>query len=202
MSAGLVLIAGGSASGKTTLARALHAALAESAILAQDSFYVCETMRRRGPDGQLDFDVPDAVDFPAFRGALAALQKGLAAEIPVYDFRTHRRTGQVRVAPTSGLLIAEGTLILHDPAIRALTTHTIFVSADADLRTRRRLKRDCEERGREQSDVLRQLRDQVFPAHAAYVEPCRAFAQIIVEANALEADLAGEVDRLIARLAG
>jgi uridine kinase len=198
---GLILIAGGSASGKTILARALHGAMPGSCLIAQDSFYRCETMRPRDAKGRLDFDIPEAIDFAAMFSALSALIAGKGAQIPRYDFVTHRRVGHDWMAPPETVLIAEGTLLLHRAEIRALTAATVFVQADEALRTARRIRRDTSERGRQLDDVHRQLSEQVLPAHDRYVEPCAAFARYRLQARRLEADLDCEVADLKANLA-
>lgn len=192
----ILLIAGGSASGKTTLARRLAEAVPGSAILSQDSFYICQSRRVRDARGHLDFDTPDALDFASMAVALTMLKQGQNATIPVYDFATHSRTGEEVLSAGMQTLIVEGTLVMSQPPIRALAYRSYFVSAREELRRARREARDVAERGRTLEDVRRQLREQVFPAHNAHVEPCAGHASRVLCADTLARDL----DRVVGEL--
>lgn len=175
-------VAGGTGSGKTTVARAILDAVGAErlAFLAQDSYY--RDVAWSSPAELLahNFDHPDALDTPLLVDHLRALKAGRAVEVPVYDFVHHRRTGEtVRVEPQPVVLI-EGILLLAEPAIRSLLELKIFVDTDADVRLVRRLRRDMAERGRSVGDVLRQYESTVLPMHLEFVEPSKRWADVIV----------------------
>ncbi len=186
----MVGVAGGSGGGKTALTRALVAALSPGrvALLAHDAYYCDRGDTNPAERDALNFDVPDALDQDFFLAHLAALRQGRAIEAPRYCFVTHRRLdpGQ-RVEPREVVLV-EGILLLHDARVRDLLDFRIYVEAPADLRLARRVTRDVTERGRTAEAVLAQCRDTVLPAHVRYVEPTKAWADLVlVNAGRLEA---------------
>jgi uridine kinase len=195
----LVGIAGGSGSGKTTLARAAAAALgtAQASILDQDAYY-----RDRGdlaPEarGALDFDVPEALDLALFVDHLARLRRGETVTPPLYCFVTHRRLGAAPPLAPRPVVIVEGLLLFHDPAVRAQFDLGIYVHAPEAVRLARRLWRDVSERGREPAAVLDQCRTTVLPAHARFVEPTRTLADLVLDnTGALDA----AVERAVAAI--
>ena len=198
-----LFIAGGSASGKSTLARLVRDRIERdggtATLLIQDSFY------RDRPDGSgaqdrhhFDFDQPDSIHWAEMAAALRTLKTGRAAEVPVYDFAVSRRAGMHRLEPVGELLIVDGILILHEPSLRALADASVFVRADEGLRQLRRERRDVAERGRDIDDIRRQLRDQVFPAHDRYVEPSAAHADLVLDAMDIMDDPTAAVSAVLA----
>jgi uridine kinase len=178
----VVGIAGGSGSGKTTLARALATMLGPDrvAVVAQDAYY-----RDRGdvdPAAReaLDYDVPDALDRPRFLADLARLRSGQPVRPPRYCFATHRRLGDGPATAPRGVVLVEGILLFHDPAVRDALDLRIFLDAPPALRRQRRIARDTVERGRTYDSVVRQFTTAVHPAHVAYVEPTKAFAHLVL----------------------
>jgi uridine kinase len=178
----VVGIAGGTASGKSTVARKLHEALAGGpvAFLDQDSYY------RDLPDfppeqrGDINFDHPDAFDTQLLVNHLKALKAGQSVEKPVYDFVTSTRAQRtVRVNPGE-LILIEGILVLHMEAVRAELDVKIFVETEDDVRIIRRLTRDIKERGRDFDHVIAQYFRHVRPMHMAFIEPSKRWADIIV----------------------
>mgnify|MGYP001192683331 FL=1 len=175
-------VAGGTGSGKTTVARAILEAVRPGrlAFLAQDSYYRDVAWANEAELLAHNFDHPDALDTPLLVAHLRELKAGRAVEVPVYDFVHHRRTGEtVRVEPRPVVLV-EGILLLAEPAIRSLLELKIFVDTDADVRLVRRLRRDMAERGRSVGDVLRQYEATVRPMHLEFVEPSKRWADVIV----------------------
>ncbi|KAI0710271.1 armadillo/beta-catenin/plakoglobin [Earliella scabrosa] len=178
-------IAGGSASGKTHVARRIVQALGSIptvVILSQDSFY-----RRHSPEdlalafaNRYDFDHPDAIDMPLFAACLADLKAGRQSNIPIYSFTEHQRLDETKYLYGASIIIVEGILALHDPALRDLYDLKIFVQCDSDLMLARRIKRDVQERGRSVDGILEQYLRFVKPAYDNFVQPTSRYANIIV----------------------
>ncbi len=175
-------VAGGSGSGKTFFADALHLALGDelSTIVYQDNFYIDQSAKFDHDGGSVNFDHPDSLDFPLLAERLKELKAGHAAAVPIYDFATHtRRPDTLHVAPRR-IIIVDGILIFHPPYVRELFDDMIFFDTPEDLRYERRLKRDVEERGRTPEGVRAQFLRQVKPMHDQFVEPSKAFARTVV----------------------
>ena len=175
-------VAGGTGSGKTTVARAILDSVGSEriAFLAQDNYY--RDFEWSGPEAIEchNFDHPSALDTELFVEHLAALKRGEPIELPVYDFVRHRRTGRTtRIAPRPVVLV-EGILLFAEPAIRELLDFKVFVDTDPDVRLVRRIRRDMSERGRSVADVLRQYMSTVRPMHLEFVEPSKRWADVIV----------------------
>ncbi|MDP9120886.1 MAG: uridine kinase [Acidobacteriota bacterium] len=175
-------VAGGTGSGKTTVARSILDAVGEDriAFIEQDSYYRDVDWRSEAELLHHNFDHPGALDNDLLVAHLAALKAGHPVEVPIYDFMRHRRTPRTcRVAPQPVILL-EGILIFVEPSLRALLDFKIFVDTDADLRLIRRLGRDMTERGRSVQDVLRQYLESVRPMHLEFVEPSKRWADVII----------------------
>ncbi|KAI8980099.1 armadillo/beta-catenin/plakoglobin [Trametes punicea] len=178
-------IAGGSASGKTHVARCIVQALGSIptvVILSQDSFY-----KRHSPEdlelafaNRYDFDHPDAIDMPLFASCLADLKAGKQSNIPIYSFKAHQRLDETKYLYGASIIIVEGILALHDPELRKLYDLKIFVQCDSDLMLARRIRRDVQERGRSVEGVLEQYLRFVKPAYDNFVQPTSRYANIIV----------------------
>lgn len=182
MSVLVVGIAGGTASGKTTVARKVHERLSDTrvAFLDQDSYYRDLSHLELAERRELNFDHPDAFDTALLVDHLRALKAGKAIEKPVYNFVTStREAGHVGVA-AADLVLIEGILVLHMEAVRSELDVRIFVDAEDDVRIIRRLTRDIKERGREFDHVVHQYFRTVRPMHLGFVEPSKRHADIIV----------------------
>ena len=178
----IVGVAGGSGSGKTTVARAVHGRLGpERAVLvAQDSYYRVVQWPSGGAPAGHNFDHPDALDVELLVGHLDRLRRGKPVDVPIYDFATHRRgSAVVRIEPRA-VVVVEGTLILALPEVRRQLGLKVFVDVAADLRFIRRLRRDVTERGRSMEGTVAQYLDTVRPMHEEWVEPSRIEADIVV----------------------
>jgi uridine kinase len=175
-------VAGGTGSGKTTVARYLLEAVGSDylAFLPQDMYYAdVEWPEGSGPENH-NFDHPSAIDTTLLAEHLRQLKANRAVERPVYDFVHHRRQEKtVRIEPRPVILV-EGILLLAEPEIRELLDLKIFVDTDADVRLARRIRRDIRDRGREIEDVLHQYLGTVRPMHLEFVEPSKRWADIIV----------------------
>ena len=175
-------VAGGSGSGKTTVARHILNTLGEDrlAFLPQDMYYRHIEWQDVEHQQAHNFDHPDAVDTELLVEHLAELKAGRGVERPVYDFVHHRRADHTEFVATRPVVLVEGILLLAEPAIRELLDFKIFVDTDADVRLIRRIRRDIRERGRDLDDVLRQYLETVQPMHLEFVEPSKRWADIIV----------------------
>ncbi len=175
-------IAGGSGSGKTTIAQRVTAALPASqvTILEHDAYY------RDRPDltyeerCQLNYDHPDALETELLVKHLEALRAGSAVEVPSYDFRTHRRASTVRTIEPTAVIIVEGILVFADDALKRELDIKIYVDTDADIRAFRRIRRDLEQRGRSFESVREQYYRTVRPMHLLFVEPSKRCADVIL----------------------
>ncbi len=174
-------LAGGTGSGKTTVAEAIvRAAAGRVAILPQDAYY------RAQPDLPFDaraltnYDEPSAFDTELLSDHIDALVGGDAVARPVYDFAHHDRSADtVRIEPRE-VLVVEGILVLHEPGLRQRMSLKVFVDAPPDERFIRRLERDVRERGRSTESVIAQYRRTVKPMHDLFVEPTKQHADLIV----------------------
>jgi uridine kinase len=175
-------VAGGTGSGKTTVARAILDAVGQHriAFLEQDNYY---RDIEWGSEAELlhhNFDHPSALDNDLLVEHVATLRTGRAAEAPIYDFVRHRRTDKTRRVEPRPVVLLEGILIFVEKSLRDLLDFKIYVDTDADIRLIRRLGRDMAERGRSVDDVLRQYRETVRPMHLEFVEPSKRWADVII----------------------
>ena len=177
-------ICGGSGSGKTTLAEAVARRLAAEGVTRLDFDAYYRPLPVGTAAGEYNFDHPDALDVELFRAHLEALRAGRAIEAPVYDFATHARAAETRPLRPAPWVVVDGILLFHDPAIVALIDYRIFVETPEPTRRARRELRDVESRGRSLECVRAQFERTVGPMHAAFVEPCKERADLIVDGDA------------------
>ncbi|MCC7107656.1 MAG: uridine kinase [Deltaproteobacteria bacterium] len=187
-------IAGGTGSGKTTIARALAAALAPEhvATLEHDWYYRDRSDLSFDEKSQLNFDHPDSLETSLLIEHVRGLKSGRAMDVPGYDFKTHARTAETRRVDPKPVLIVEGILVFVEPALRELMNVKIFVDTDADIRLMRRIRRDIEQRGRTFQQVREQYYKTVRPMHLAFVEPSKRWADVLIPEggnNAVALDL-------------
>ncbi len=182
MSCLVIGIAGGTGSGKTTVARRVVAALPPSAVvtLEHDAYY------RDRPDltleqrSQLNFDHPGSLETELLVHHVDRLRAGETIDAPVYDFVEHRRRAEARRVEPRAIVVVEGILVFVEPALRALMDIKVFVDTDADIRVFRRIRRDIEQRGRTFDSVRDQYYRTVRPMHLEFVEPSKRWADLIV----------------------
>jgi uridine kinase len=175
-------IAGGTGSGKTTVASNLARRLALDSItvITMDSYYrdLADLPPTRREEA--NFDHPDSVEQDLFVHHLEELKAGRPIEQPVYDFARHVRTGETVTIEPRDVIIAEGILLFHVPEIRAALDIRIFVDTPADIRLLRRITRDIRDRGRTLESVAEQYVRTVRPMHEEFVEPSKRYADVII----------------------
>lgn len=175
-------IAGGTGSGKTTVVHQImnELPLTEVGIISQDHYYRDTSNLSFEDRGKINFDHPRSIDFDLLTSQLKDLKAGKIIEQPVYSFVTHNRTDDTIITHPRKVMIVEGILILSDPKLRDLFDIKIFVHADPDERLIRRLKRDIAERGRDMEEVLNRYQTTLKPMHEQFIEPTKAYADIII----------------------
>ena len=174
-------IAGGTGSGKTTLAENIaHAFGDRVAIIAHDSYYRAQNDKSYEERCIQNYDHPDAFETDLLCRHLELLAQGQAVDVPVYDYTVHNRSDRTKRLESRAVVILEGILIFSDPELRRRMDLKIFVDTDADERILRRIVRDTESRGRSLESVINQYLKTVKPMHDAFVEPYKRYADIIV----------------------
>jgi uridine kinase len=178
----IVGVAGGSGSGKSTVARKVAELLTDVAVaqVSMDAYYRNMSHLTFDERKQLNWDHPDVIDMELLGDQLEALAGGAAVERPVYDFTTHLRAPRTERVPNADVVLVDGILLFWNPRVRALCELKVFVDVEADIRLIRRIRRDMRVRGRQLTDILEQYLDTVRPMHEEFVEPTKQFADIIV----------------------
>lgn len=178
----IIGIAGGTGSGKTTVVQQIMNELPsdEVGIISQDSYYRQTSGLSYEERSKTNFDHPNAIDFELLAIHLADLKAGKTIEQPVYSFITHNRTSDTIITHPRKVMIVEGILILSDALLRDMFDIKVFVYADSDERLIRRLKRDIAERGRDMEEVLNRYQTTLKPMHEQFIEPTKAYADIII----------------------
>jgi uridine kinase len=175
-------IAGGSGSGKTTVAQEILQRVGPDRIsfLQHDSYYKDLTGLPPAQRDLVNFDHPNSLETELLITHIEQLKRGQPIEVPIYDFSTDSRTDKTFKVNPRRVIIVEGILIFVDPALRALFDVKIFVDTDADVRLIRRLQRDLTERGRSVESVIKQYQSTVRPMHLEFVEPSKRYADVII----------------------
>ncbi len=197
-------IAGGSGSGKTTVAQTILQRVGQEriAFLQHDSYYKDLRGLPTAQRNEFNFDHPNSLETELLIEHIGALRAGKAVEVPIYDFSTDSRTTQTFTVEPRNVILVEGILIFTEAALRRLFDIKIFVDTDADLRFIRRLERDLHERGRTTESVVRQYLHTVRPMHLEFVEPSKRYADLIIPEGAEnEVALEAVVARVRAMLA-
>lgn len=175
-------VAGGTASGKTTVCNEIIQRLSNQrvVIIAQDSFYRGLTKEEEENVSEYNFDHPDAFDKNALLECIHQLKKRQSVHIPIYDFKTHQRSAETKLVNPGEVVIVEGIMVLHMEEVRKELNMKIFVDTDDDLRLARRIKRDTISRGRDVDNVIAQYTKFVKPMFDQFISPSKRFADVII----------------------
>ena len=178
----LIGIAGGTGSGKTSIAKALASDFGKSevALIEQDSYYRDLSNLTIKERAAVNFDHPDSVDYNLMKQHLNELICGNTVNIPIYDFNTHMRLKEVQTIEKHRIIILEGILALFDQNIRNMMDIKIYVETADDIRVIRRIKRDINKRQRTFPSIIEQYYKTVRPMHIQFVEPTKKYADIII----------------------
>jgi uridine kinase len=195
----LIGIAGGTGSGKTTVARKVAAGLPAGTVilLEHDSYYRDLADLEADARTEVNFDHPDSLDNDLLLEQLDLLMAGEPVEVPQYDFSTHTREPSGRFVRPAPVIILEGILVFVDPRLRERMHVKLFVDTDSDLRVFRRIRRDLEQRGRSFESIRDQYYATVRPMHLEFVAPSKRWADLIIPEGG---DNQVALDLLIARL--
>jgi len=178
----VVGIAGGTGSGKTTVADRLAGAMppGRCAMIEHDAYYRDQSHLAPDDRSAINYDHPAALDSELLAVHLRELRGGRAVEVPIYEFATHTRRRDTRRVEPARVILVEGILVFAEPALREQMDIKIFVDTDPDIRLMRRIRRDLEQRGRTFQSVRDQYYATVRPMHLEYVEPSKRWADLII----------------------
>ena len=178
----IIGIAGGTGSGKTTVARKIADALPDASVafLDMDGYYRNFAHLPMDERRKINWDHPETFDLELFASHLERLARGEPVEKPVYDFATHVRSPRTERITSADVIVVDGILLYADEGVRALFDVKVFVDADPDIRLVRRIQRDMSERNRPLEEILQQYLTTVRPMHQQFVEPGKRYADIIV----------------------
>jgi uridine kinase len=177
----LIGVAGGSGSGKTTVAKAIDEAVGFASVLIDmDAYYKDQASMTMAERHAVTYDHPDSLDLDLMVQQLEQLAAGHAVDKPVYDYAAHTRSAKVVRVEPQAVIVVEGILLFADARLRALFDMKIFVEVADDVRFIRRLRRDIVERGRSLDSVINQYLGSVRPMHLEFVEPSKRYADVII----------------------
>jgi uridine kinase len=192
-------IAGGSGSGKTTVAQTILQRVGPDRIsfLQHDAYYKDLSGLPPAQRAEVNFDHPNSLESELLTQHILQLKNGQPVEVPIYDFSTHSRTEGTYTVQPRGVILVEGILLFTEAALRDLFNVKIFVDTDSDLRFIRRLQRDISERGRTMETVVKQYLSTVRPMHLEFVEPSKRYADVVIPEGGFNA---AALDMVVARI--
>jgi len=178
----IIGIAGGSGSGKSTVARNVAGALRSESVafIDMDAYYINFAHLPLDERRKINWDHPDAFDWELLVEQLTQLGGGATIRKPVYDFVSHTRRDETVVVPPADVVVVDGILLFSDARVRELCDVKVYVDADADVRLIRRIRRDISKRGRPLDEILDQYSTTVQPMHLQFVEPTKRYADVIL----------------------
>ena len=176
----IIGITGGSGSGKSTVVKRIKERYPNAVLIEMDNYYKSATFVNNSNITAYNFDHPDAFDMDLMMQNLASLKEGKSCMMPQYDFVHHTRKEEfVKVEPSS-IIVIDGLMVFYDERVRKLLDLKLYVDTPADIRFIRRLKRDVAERGRTVESVIEQYTNVVRPGHYNFIEPSKAYADLII----------------------
>ena len=192
-------IAGGSGSGKTTVAQTILQRVGPDriAFLQHDAYYKDLSGLPPTQRAEFNFDHPNSLETDLLIRHIEQLKRGKPVKVPIYDFSTHSRTNQSYTVTPRGVILVEGILLFAEPTLRELFDVKIFVDTDLDIRFIRRLQRDITERGRTTEVVIKQYLATVRPMHQEFVEPSKRYADVIIPEGGFNT---AALDMVVARI--
>lgn len=197
----IIAIAGGSGSGKTSVANRLHAALTSTQYhcekLCEDNYYHSLTETQLNAVAEYNFDHPDAINHHQLMSDLDRLRQGLAIEAPTYCYKTHQQLSETMTMKPVDVFILEGLHLLHREHLLPFFDHTIFVDTPTEVRLDRRINRDVKERQRTLESVLHQFNTTVEPSHAEFIQPSKMNAHTIVDGTKPLEDFMPDIIELV-----
>ncbi len=195
----IIGIAGGTGSGKTTIANVILERVGADhiAFLPHDAYYKDISELPRAQRDLINFDHPDSLETSLLVDHLKALKQGKAIQAPIYDFTQHARTKETNLIEPQVVILVEGILVFSEPALREIFDVKIFVDTPPDIRFIRRLQRDIIERGRTVESVINQYETTVRPMHLEFVEPSKRHADVIIPEGGLNTVA---MDMVVARI--
>jgi uridine kinase len=175
-------VAGGTGSGKTTVAQQILQRVGAENVsyIPHDAYYRDLSHLSFDLRSQVNFDHPNSLETELLVEHLKRLKAGYDVDIPIYDFTTHSRTAETRHVEVAPVVLVEGILVFAEPDLRKLFDVKLYVDTDADVRFIRRLRRDIEDRGRSVQSVCEQYLSTVRPMHLEFVEPSKRYANVII----------------------
>ena len=182
----LIGIAGGTGSGKTSVAKAITQNFDRNdvALIEQDSYYHNQSELPMEIRVKTNYDHPHAMDFALMKEQMADLLNFKQVNVPAYDYNEHTRSNQTHSYHKQHIIVLDGILALYDKGLRNMMDIKLYVDAPDDIRILRRISRDISERGRTMESVIEQYQKTVRPMHLEFVEPTKQFADIIVPEGA------------------
>jgi len=192
-------IAGGSGSGKTTVAQVILQRVGPEriAFLQHDSYYKDLGGLPPAQRVEVNFDHPNSLESELLIRHIEQLKRRRVVEVPIYDFSTHSRTERTFTVQPRSVILVEGILLFAEPALRELFDVKLFVDTDSDIRFIRRLQRDISERGRTTDSVIHQYLTTVRPMHLEFVEPSKRYADVIIPEGGFNT---AALDMVVARI--
>jgi uridine kinase len=183
----LIGVAGGTNSGKTTIAERLAELVGSDhlSLITLDSYYIERSHEPMKVRSAANYDHPDAFDWNLLNDHVAALTEGASVNVPIYDYAVHDRSNRWEAVQPTKVIVVEGILVLWEQRLRERFDLKIFVDTPSDLRIIRRLKRDVAERGRTTDSILDQYLATVRPSHELFIEPSKRFADVIIPEGGL-----------------
>ena len=193
-------VAGGTGSGKSTVARNVAAALGDASVafIDMDAYYLDHGHLPFNERKKVNWDHPNSFDWDHLVTQLGQLAGGEAIDKPVYDFVNHARSAETVRIPPADVVVIDGILLFVDGRVRDLCDVKVFVDADADVRLIRRIRRDMAKRGRPLAEILEQYLATVQPMHLEFVEPSKRYADVIVPRGGHNP---GAIEMIVAKIA-